>query len=83
LVGECLVGQQKYAEAEPLLIESYQGLKQREKTIPTGLRVNLTDALDRLVQLYAAWGKPEEAAKWRQAREEAGGRRLKAGERME
>jgi hypothetical protein len=28
-------------------------------------RENLTVALERLVQLYLAWGKPDEAARWR------------------
>jgi hypothetical protein len=34
----------------------------------------LNEALDRLVQLYEAWGKPEEAARWRKVREGAGRR---------
>ena len=34
LVGECLIGKAKYAEAEPLLIEGYNGLKQRETLDP-------------------------------------------------
>ena len=28
-------------------------------------RQHLTEALERLVQLYDAWDKPDEAAKWR------------------
>lgn len=34
VLGAALLGQQKYAEAEPLLITAYEGLKKREATIP-------------------------------------------------
>ena len=34
LLGGALLGQKKYAEAEPLLLKGYEGLKQRETTIP-------------------------------------------------
>jgi hypothetical protein len=65
LVGGALLGQGKYAEAEPLLREGYDGMRQREAQIPAASRGRLTEALERLVQLYEAWGKPDEAAKWR------------------
>jgi hypothetical protein len=65
LLGQALLGQRKYAEAEPLLLQSYQGLKQREAQIPPTSFVHPGGVLERLVDLYEAWGKPEEAAKWR------------------
>jgi tetratricopeptide (TPR) repeat protein len=65
LYGAALLGQKKYAEAEPLLLKGYEGMKQREKTIPPQGKVRLIEALERLVQLYHATGKKEEAAKWR------------------
>src|SRR5262249_54884258 len=34
LVGQALLLQQKYAEAEPLLLEGYEGLRQRQAQIP-------------------------------------------------
>ena len=34
LLGGALLGQKKFAEAEPLLLAGYEGLKLREKTIP-------------------------------------------------
>jgi hypothetical protein len=41
-------------------------MKQRAAKIPEpGRKVWLTEALKRLVRLYDAWGKPDEAAKWR------------------
>jgi serine/threonine protein kinase/tetratricopeptide (TPR) repeat protein len=65
LLGGSLLGQAKYTEAGPLLVAGYEGLKQREATIPAGDKAHLTEALERLVQLYEATGKPDEAAKWR------------------
>ena len=69
LLGGALMGQKKYAEAEPLLRRGYEGMKQREAKIPPQARDRLIDALERLVQLYEATGKPEEAARWRKERE--------------
>jgi serine/threonine protein kinase len=60
-LGGALVGQQKYAEAEPLLRDGYEGMKQREVTIPTIFKVRLTEALERLVRLYDTWDKKDKA----------------------
>jgi serine/threonine protein kinase len=65
-VGGALLGLKKYAEAEPLLLAGYQGLKKRAAQVPAAVRtVRLTEALERLVALYEATGKKDEAAKWR------------------
>ena len=60
-LGESLTQQQKYTEAEPLLIESYNDLKasQGEKNQRTD------EARGWLVELYDAWEKPEMAARYR------------------
>jgi hypothetical protein len=71
VVGAALLGRQEYAEAEPFLVAGYDGMAQRQAKIPPNAKVRLTDALDRLVHLYDAWGKPEEAAKWRKELEAA------------
>jgi len=78
MLGAVLVGQAKeiyysdaaaaaakFAEAEPLLIEGYQGMKDRESQIPAAGKYNLADAQQRLVDLYTAWNKLDEAARWR------------------
>ncbi len=65
MLGEALVGQKKYAEAEPLLLAGYEGMKKREKTIPPQGSNRIREAIDRLVQLYVATGKKDDAAKWR------------------
>jgi hypothetical protein len=65
LLGGALLGQKKYALAEPLLLAGYEGLKQREQVISAGARFRLTEAVQRLVQLYEATEEPDDAAKWR------------------
>jgi serine/threonine protein kinase/tetratricopeptide (TPR) repeat protein len=70
MLGGALLGQKKYAEAEPLLLAGYEGMKQRQAQIPGPWRsIRLGEALERLVQLYDAGGKPDEAAKWRKEAE--------------
>jgi serine/threonine-protein kinase len=60
-LGSCLVALRRYDEAEPLLVESYSTLKAKR-----GERNKLTEqTLKRLVDLYEAWGKPEQAAESR------------------
>ncbi len=71
LLGAALVGQKKYADAEPLLLKGYDGMKQREAKIPPQGKIRLTEALERLVQLYEAMDKKEDAAKWRKQLEQA------------
>jgi tetratricopeptide (TPR) repeat protein len=65
MVGGALLGQGKYAEAEPLLIQGHAGMAEREHAIPVKSKVRLIESLERLVELYEAWGKPDEAARWR------------------
>ena len=61
-LGGALLGQGKYGDAEPLLMEGYTGMKERQAKIPPDGRIRLTESLQRLVQLYDSWGKPAEAA---------------------
>jgi serine/threonine protein kinase/WD40 repeat protein/Tfp pilus assembly protein PilF len=70
MLGAALAGQQKYAEAEPLLVQGYEGMKQREAKILSEGKINLTEALERLVGLYEATGREEKAAAWRKKLEE-------------
>jgi serine/threonine protein kinase len=65
-LGAALLFQQRYADAEPLLRAGYEGLRQRADTLPSEVgNQPLREALERLAQLYDAWGKPDEAARWR------------------
>ncbi len=64
LLGGALLGQQKYAEAEPLLIKGYEGMDERRTSVTNPSKPRLTEAVERLVELYEATDKPEVAAKW-------------------
>ncbi len=75
-LGGALLGQKKYAQAEPLLLAGYEGMRQREQKIPPHGKPRLTETLQRLVELYQALEKPAEAekrrkelAEWRQSQE--------------
>src|SRR5262249_3692982 len=48
-LGAALAGQQKYAEAESLMIQGYEGLKSREAQIPVPRKKSLAEAAARLV----------------------------------
>ena len=54
----------KLTEAEPLLVDGYEGLKAREELIHIDAKNCLIETLQRLVALYTAWDKPDEATKW-------------------
>ncbi|MCP4550421.1 MAG: tetratricopeptide repeat protein, partial [bacterium] len=59
-LGECLTELERYAEAEALLLRSYPQIKERhgehdQKTL---------QALDRLIDLYRAWNKPDGLAEY-------------------
>jgi hypothetical protein len=65
LLGRSLVGQGKSAEAEPLILTGYAGMKARQATIPAPSMARLAEAAGRVVELYEAWDKAGLAARWR------------------
>ena len=65
LLGAALLGQGRYAEAEPLIVAGYEGMKAREARIIVPERPRLREAAERVIRLYEAWGQPEEAAAWK------------------
>jgi hypothetical protein len=64
LLGASLLEQKKYAEAEPFLLQGYDGMKAREARIPAPSRKRLSEAGKRLVTLYNAWGRKDKAEEW-------------------
>jgi len=64
-LGEALVGEKKYADAEPLLLDGFRGIKENGNLRFGNQAQALIEAAQRLVDLYAAWGKPDLADKWR------------------
>jgi tetratricopeptide (TPR) repeat protein len=70
LLGAALLGQQKYSEAEPLLVQGYQGMKKAYEDLGPhsqgfSNRQPRIETLESLVQLFEATNQPDEAAKWR------------------
>jgi serine/threonine protein kinase/uncharacterized protein YebE (UPF0316 family) len=65
LLGGSLLGQGRFAEAEPLVVSGYEGLKARAAKIPPPAKPRLTEAAERVVKLYEDWGKKDRAAEWR------------------
>jgi tetratricopeptide (TPR) repeat protein/tRNA A-37 threonylcarbamoyl transferase component Bud32 len=59
--GASLAGQRRYTEAEPHLLAAEKGLREARTTPPRDYR----QCVEQLVKLYEAWGKPDQAAKWR------------------
>jgi tetratricopeptide (TPR) repeat protein len=68
-LGATRLRQQRYAEAEPLLLTAFAGLKLHESTMPAA-KGRVTEALERIVQLYDGWNKKEQATEWRQKLDE-------------
>ena len=68
VLGASLAGQKKYDGAEPLLLEGYRGMLARKDRIAVPDRYRLDRAREWIVQLYRAWGKPENVAEWSKKR---------------
>ena len=60
VLGDALARQKKFDEAEPLLLEGYERMRPPEQWA-----IRKQQALDRIVRLYEAWGKPGKAKEWR------------------
>jgi tetratricopeptide (TPR) repeat protein/tRNA A-37 threonylcarbamoyl transferase component Bud32 len=64
-LGAALLGQARYAAAEPLLVSGYTGLKTRENVMLPSVRTSrLAEAGSRVLRLYQAWGKPAKVDEW-------------------
>ena len=61
LLGTCLAEQGSFAEAERLLVGGYAKLEAAPGFPPQ----RLPQMAERVVKLYEAWSKPEQAAHWR------------------
>jgi tetratricopeptide (TPR) repeat protein len=60
-LGEFLTTQKRFAEAEPLLLASYESLKNSQSTDSPRIRI----AAERLMMLYTEWGRPSDANNFR------------------
>jgi eukaryotic-like serine/threonine-protein kinase len=65
LLGGSLAGENRYVEAEPLLLEGYRGMVERKDRMPVPKLRDVDLARASIVQMYVAWGKPKKANEWR------------------
>ena len=66
-LGGAVAGGGKFAEAEPLLLDGYAGMADNRRVLPDRKR----QAIERIIRLYEAWDKPDQASEWRQRLGEA------------
>ena len=64
-LGAALAGLRRYSEAEPLLLSGYQGMKDSTR-MPAKQKKWVRSSGEDVVDLYAQWAKPVQAAQWRQ-----------------
>ena len=57
-LGESLAAQKKFAEAEPLILGSYEGLTDRRKDVTVDAWRRLPEAGRRVIRLYESWASP-------------------------
>jgi len=67
-LGAALLGQKRYAEAEPLLLSALEDMKRIEadQGLTVGEKAGMTALVERLAQLYEATNRPEKAAALKQ-----------------
>jgi serine/threonine protein kinase/tetratricopeptide (TPR) repeat protein len=68
MLGGAILGQKKYAEAEPLLLKGYERMKERETTFPPTVATRIPEAIDRLIDLYTETNEPDKVKKWQAER---------------
>ena len=61
LLGASLVAQRRYSEAETMLLAARRDLE----ALPQPPQLDITKTIARLIELYAAWGKRDQAALYR------------------
>ena len=57
LQGAALAQLERYVEAEPITVASYEALRDNAGARP----VHINTALERVVTLYQSWGRPDQA----------------------
>jgi tetratricopeptide (TPR) repeat protein len=65
VLGAVLLGQQKYAEAEPFLLQGYEGMRQRETSRPW-VKWRMTEVAGWIVRYYEVTNQPDKARDWRE-----------------
>jgi len=65
LLGEALFRLDKFDDAEQHLVAGYEGLVNRQDTIPPNSGSPIDSALDRLIALYERLERPAEVERYR------------------
>jgi hypothetical protein len=65
LLGQAMLGQAHHAEAEPLIVPGYEGMKARESRIIMPERSRLREAAERVIRLYEEWNQTDHATAWK------------------
>ena len=68
MLGEILRRENKFDQAEKLLLSGYAAMKQHQDKATTGEKAAINETIDSLTKLYESWGKPEKAVQWRALR---------------
>jgi serine/threonine protein kinase len=71
LLGAALAGQHKYAEAAPLLVGSAKVFLSNAAKLSPAYRKLAVAAVERVIAFYTSQDDADEAARWRQLRDEA------------
>ncbi len=61
VLGACLAAQERYGESEEFLVRGFEALRRRAE-LPN---CDTLDALERLINMYDAWDRPEQADAYR------------------
>lgn len=64
VLGETLLRQKKYKEAEELLLNGYSGLVEQPETLPPEGKSRILEAVARLITLYTETNQQESLQKW-------------------
>jgi len=66
VLGQVLSGQEKYTQAEPLLVQGYDGMKGREAILNAVWKRRMGEAGERVAQFYEATNQPDKGRAWRE-----------------
>jgi hypothetical protein len=70
LLGESLLGQESYPEAEPMLLSGYNGMVANESPGPLESKQLIQRTLENIVQLYTKTDQLAEVTKWNKVLDE-------------
>lgn len=73
MLGQALLASGQHEASEPLLLQGYRGMKEREAQIPQAAQAWVVEALEQIVKLYTAKGDGEEAKIWQRKLDTARG----------